>query len=731
VAVSLAARRDRLTDVVASGTLEMQDGVPLGVALQTLGLRVAGSEWELQQPALVRWGGTDGVQVDNLVLLRTGAEEGLIVVDGRMPPTGALDFRVRIVNLDVGEFRALMPTAPQIQGVLTLDATLEGPATAPELVLEGRVTGLRYADAAAEAISISARYADGSTVADAAIWQNGLQVATARGTIPMLIVFENMLPRFELLDAQPVDARLVADSLPMELITAAIPQLSAGTGLIAAEITVSGPLGSPQLQGSARVSRGAISIDAMNARYDQIEGNLALQGQSIIIESLTARSVGAASVSGRITLDDRTRPLFDLSATFNQFRAMNRADVSNILATGAIALRGRYPSPVLTGRVEVSNGNITLPPMADEEAFNIGAFDLIEVVGDPLPTTVLEPTFVDQIRIQGLEVVVGDAVWATSPELRVNIGGELLVSRFGPDTWQVFGDVQARRGTYTLTVGPLVREFDVVSGRIEFFGTPDLNPALAIVAQHRVRATGPGATAILNILINITGTAQFPRLSLTTDTQPPLPESEILSYLIFGRPTFALGEVGGGLAQQVLVQELAGGLLAAQVEQLIRQAGLPFDYIRVRGRPSPGEFASDPLGTTTLEVGWQLFPNVFWTVEWGVGVLFGRDAGDTWATSLEWQIDPQWSTRFAWEPLRRDPLLRRQQFVGTELTRQLSIELRRRWEYGTSPAPGAEEATVGQEESPPQSPEPVPAVQAAPPAAPARTGSAAGNQRER
>jgi translocation and assembly module TamB len=692
VEVTLAARRDRQTDITASGTLELTDGVPLGVALESLELRVGPSEWALQQPTLVRWGEIAGIQVDNLVLQRTGPEEGLIVLDGRMPPTGALDFRVRAENVDVGEFRALLPAMPPVEGVLTLDATLEGPQTAPELSLNARVEGLRYLDAAAQAISIDARYADGAMVADAAVWQDDLQVATARGTIPVQIVFEDLLPRFELLDDQPVTARIVADSLPMALITATIPQVSAGAGVVAAEIEVGGLLGSPQLQGTARVSQGALTVDELNVRIEQIEGSLALQGQSVVIESLTARSLGGAAVSGRIRLDDRTQPLFDLTASFNQFRGMNRADVATVLVTGDIALRGRYPSPTLTGNVELTNGNITLPSLDERAAFEIGALDLVDMIGEPISIEVLEPTFVDQIRIQNLVVVVGEGVWAVSPEMRVNIGGELLVSRFGPDAWQVFGDVQARRGSYTLAIGPLVREFDVVSGRIDFFGTPDLNPALDIVAQHRVRATGPGATGILNILVNVTGTAQFPRVTLTTDTQPPLPESEILSYLIFGRPTFALGEVGGGLAQQLLVQEFAGGLLAAQVEQLIRQAGLPFDYIRVRGRPSPAEFAADPLGTTTLEVGWQVAPDLFWTVEWGVGGLFGGDWGDTWATSLEWQIDPKWSTRVAWEPLRRDRLLQQRLLIGTsELTRQFSLEIRRRWEYGITidPAPDA------------------------------------------
>jgi translocation and assembly module TamB len=676
----------------------MEEQVPQGLALQALALRLNGSLWQLQAPTGVRWGEIAGVEVDSLVLRRTftgterqaqraGAvvEEGWIEMDGRLPPTGALDFRVRATNVDVGELRQLVPNAPQIEGVLTLEASLEGPSAAPELFLDARIANLRFRDIDVEALAVSARYADGGATADAALWQNGVQVGNAQATIPMQLAFENLLPQIELLDAQPVSARVVADSIPFGLLAAAIPGAVQGTGVVAGELTVGGPLGTPDLQGWATVAGGGITLTELGVRYEEIDARVAMQGQSIQVESLTARSGGGVALSGVIQVDDRTRPQLDLSASFNQFRAIDRANVASIAISGPVTLTGRFPTPVLSGRVELSSGTITLPAIEDRDVFEITDVDVGEIGEGALPAEALEPTLVEQIRISGLEITIGDGVWAVSPEARVQLGGELVVSRLSPVEWQVFGDLLARRGSYTLSIGPLVREFDVVSGRIEFFGTPDLNPSLDILAQHRIRtaSAGAGGSPTLNILVQITGSVQFPRIQLTSDTQPPLPESELLSYLIFGRPTFALGEVGGGLAQQLILQELAGGVVATQVEQLIQQAGLPFDYVRVRGRPTPTGFGPTALGATTIELGWQIAPEVFWTVEWGVGRLFGGDLGDTWGASLEWQIDPQWSVRGAWEPLRRDLLL---QPLSTNLTRQFSLDLRRRWEYGFTPA---------------------------------------------
>ena len=49
------------------------------------------------------------------------------------------------------------------------------------------------------------------------------------------------------------------------------------------------------------------------------------------------------------------------------------------------------------------------------------------------------------------------------------------------------GTLNAERGTYTVVLGPVRREFNVETGTVTFFGTPDLNPALDIAALYTVK----------------------------------------------------------------------------------------------------------------------------------------------------------------------------------------------------------------------------------------------------
>src|SRR5690606_14417737 len=109
--------------------------------------------------------------------------------------------------------------------------------------------------------------------------------------------------------------------------------------------------------------------------------------------------------------------------------------------------------------------------------------------------------------------------------------------RTGEDL-RVFGALQALRGTYLLEISAIVREFDVIQGNVQFFGTGQLDPSLDILAGYPVRTSTLGQGGDLTILVHLTGTLLSPRLQLTADTPVPLSEADLISYLMFGQPSF-------------------------------------------------------------------------------------------------------------------------------------------------------------------------------------------------
>src|SRR5207249_613686 len=86
---------------------------------------------------------------------------------------------------------------------------------------------------------------------------------------------------------------------------------------------------------------GGASFPALNVRYEDVNGRLALSGDSIAIQTLSARSDrGRADVSGVVRLEQLTHPVLDLRIAANQFKALDLKNNVTITLSGQLALRG-------------------------------------------------------------------------------------------------------------------------------------------------------------------------------------------------------------------------------------------------------------------------------------------------------------------------------------------------------------------------------------------------------
>jgi autotransporter translocation and assembly factor TamB len=683
MAVGLFARQEPGRELAASGLVELDGLTPRALSLETLNLRLADANWQLVQSARLQWGGVTGLEIQNLALQRTGEVGGWIQLDGRLPPTGAADLRVNVRDLDLADARRIWAGAPDIQGRVTLDAVLEGPATSPEMTLAARVDGLRYQGATAEVIVINADYLNERLEGRADITMAGRQIASVEGSVPMLLSYENFVPSFEPLTTLPVTAQLFADALPLDLVAAVAPGISRGEGVLNAQISVGGTLEAPTIAGFARVPGGAMSLDQLGIRLVDLRTHLVLEQNRIRIDTLTARSVGTASVGGFVTFEPGAPPRLNLAADLFGFRAVDNREIGRVTTSGRIALAGPVTEPVLTGQIRLDDTQLNVPELDDTAPLELADLDVGQIGPDPFAELEQEPVFFTNLRIDGLEVIAGDGVWIASEDMRVQIVGDLVIYQVG-DQHRVYGGLQTVRGRYTLAIGSITRDFDVVSGNVQFQGTPDINPAIDIVAANRVRTATAGPGGDLVVLVHLTGTLQNAQLRLTSDTPVPLAESELLSFLIFGQPEFRLGGRPGDLAQQILVQEVLGGLVAAELERPFLAAGI-CDYVRVRpGIASlSGILQIDPLSTlnaAAIECGRELpwLDGLFLTVETGIGGLFGGGNSLDWGVGLEWQIDDQWQWEIQYGPVRRDYL----RLVDPITQYQLSTDIRRRWEYG-------------------------------------------------
>lgn len=651
--------------------------------LERLILDLEGHEWRLVRPAQLVLD-PEGLDIRGLRIERIDAE-GLVAVDGRLPPTLPADLRVQLRALPIEDVLMLAGIDPAISGILWLDARAIGPAESPVVDGEFVLLEATVGEVDVGRIEGTLQYAGQQLTALASVEFDTAQGAELRATIPLDLTL-GLPPSFELFQDRTWRVAIVTDTLALETLAELTPELEDAEGFLQARIDVTGTPGQPVLTGWFQLWNGAVTVPALDQRYEEIRADIVLDGQVATIRELRARSDGWASATGTVSFVEITDPRLDLTVYLDEFRAIGVEDLRDAAVWGELRVAGPVSAPVVTGEVTFDDGNIRIPGTGTERLGLGGAGGSDPLLDDPFLTVsdnvlVPEPTpWFDAIILDQVIVVAGEDLWFVTDELRAQVSGELLLDKT-PTEFRVFGTLEGDRGAFTLRLGPITRRFDIVSATVQFFGTPEPNPALDVTASRVI--PGPGERRI-EILMHIGGTLDAPTVAFTTADGATIPESEILSFLIFGQPSFALADaILPG--ESVLTETLfgVGGLAEVAVleleELLLAGLGFPLDFIQLR--PEPGTL----IGVPTLVFGAEVADDLFLTVDAGLTTFLGAPEASTnaWTVTLEWRIDPEWTLVVGVAPVNRGRLFRG---FGTALPvvtpdQQFIVELRRRWTY--------------------------------------------------
>jgi translocation and assembly module TamB len=229
-------------------------------------------------------------------------------------------------------------------------------------------------------------------------------------------------------------------------------------------------------------------------------------------------------------------------------------------AHASIDIAGPMSHARVTGQVAIAHGVLYIPESTGKTLVGAGDPQLFNVI-DTAVTSQRELFPAQSPLLKGLEVnvalTVNRGTWVRSQDANVEVYTEnpLQVSVVG-DALTLIGAVNADRGEYSF----LSKRFQITRGSALFIGTPDLNPTIQVTAEYEVKL----ATTVTNIRVLVGGTLDQPRISLESDAQPPLSQSDLLSYLAFGESSGSLLQLGsGGTLQGTNVLNVATTRLTA------------------------------------------------------------------------------------------------------------------------------------------------------------------------
>jgi translocation and assembly module TamB len=216
------------------------------------------------------------------------------------------------------------------------------------------------------------------------------------------------------------------------------------------------------------------------------------------------------------------------------FRALNHPDHRLVVdGEGTLALQDKRLA--VRGKVSIDEGNIEYRSAADTTLA-----DDIVVVGRPRPGQARSEMTADAPLDLDLEVDLGRELRISAEGLDARLAGRVQLASKGGAPMQARGTIRAVRGTYRA----FGQRLDIERARVTFDG-PLANPALDIVALRKNLAVEAG--------VEITGTVRVPVVRLTSN--PPVPDSEKLSWLLTGGPA------GGESQREALALQAASAAL--------------------------------------------------------------------------------------------------------------------------------------------------------------------------
>lgn len=589
-------------------------GPQMELALDELVYASPESTWRMTEGShLVLTGGT--VRADEVRI----AEDGqMIRFDGTLALSGGeSDLAFAADSVDLREIARLTGREPEDwTGRADIEGTFRGSRLDPRIELRGEVSegtigGFRFVRIGGEI-----DYVDEQAAVDIRVVSpTEGHYLEMTGIVPVDLALAG---RSDRLPDRPVDLQIRGTNTDLSLLGALIPGLTDLAGPIELRVDITGTTDTPRFAGLATVREGQFTISATGVTYQDIAGRVDFNNDRIRIESLTGTDGGRGrfEIEGQAAMENLRLGELDFTGTATDLEVVDQTQ-KEIQVNAALDLTGTTLNPVITGRVVVDEAIYRLPERSDKNVIDLDeAVVYVEIPGAPRQPESRTPSLWRRTRVD-LDLEVTDDAVLTASNARIEIAGDLaFIKPTGIAAPTLSGTLDVRRGFYE----EFGQRFVIEGGEVFFYGTPDLNPGLHVVATRTVQnVEGVGD---VNIRIIVGGTLKQPTIDL--ESTPAFDRSEILAIALFGTPSPSGAEQGrfADAATGLVTGTLSGPLQVALSEEL------NLDLFEFGQRTDAGESTS-----TLFRVGKFISADVFVGFE---NVSGGDEEGQ--AVSLRYQV---------------------------------------------------------------------------------------------
>jgi autotransporter translocation and assembly factor TamB len=593
------------------GRLEIAEA---GVRVVPLGRRFAPIRGSLA------WSG-EQLRVEELSVGPEGARArvsgSIRVPDLRDPAQHDADLQVALTDFPVGEIAPDRSQsgglAPPEGGRIDADLRVRGDLRAP--AVDGSVLWKepRWAELVFDSLAVDLAVRDGSVEASGRLRYAGRQVLTGDAQLPV----SSAGGAARWLRDPDTRIELRGDDLELALLEPFLPRLvEKPRGRAQLQLVARGGSGGPQVEGSLRLADGALRVPLLGRTFSPVSGEIQLVRDALRVQELRIGEPGQqARLHGRVALEALRPTELDLELAFEQF-PLSRSAALRTDVDGSLSLTGSAQAPRLAGELTLRDAALSLGREVDTALKEIRIVTR-ENGGAASALREQRPGQPDALDRATLDVafVVPRGSWIHGEGLNFEVSGRARAAKGAREPVRWTGQARVVRGTYEMQG----RRFQVRRGEVELTGGAELDPILDVEAAYPVSQ--------VTVVAHLSGRVSSPELKLTSE--PAMSESDVISYLVFGRPASELGaSEQQGVDQTAL--SLVAGMAASELREVLGEE-LPFDTLDIR--LEEGGRAGE------LGVGKYVTRDVF--------VRYGHRLGEeaTNQVQLEWRLDENWSVQ--------------------------------------------------------------------------------------
>ncbi len=520
---------------------------------------------------------------------RLDSDRGLFAFTGQLG--GKEQFgKLEVNNFPVETLNSFVKLPINVTGNLTASASLAGSVANPQARGELQLAEGSVNQKPVQSANSSFNYANGRLNFGSSIVLSTAQPIQITGSIPYKLPFATVAP-----DNDQLSLNVNVQNEGLSLLNLLNNQVAFQQGLGQIQVKVGGTLQQPQVVGTANVSNGIFTAQALPEPLTNVTGNVKFDFDRVIVDNFKGDfSRGNIVAQGELPISqDQQTPILNPLKVSLQKLKLNLKGLYQGNASGDIQVTGSALNPILGGTVQLAQGRVFLndSTKVTTPTGNTNTTPTKTISGTPASTG---------FRFNNLQISLGKAVDIVRPLIDFQANGTLNVNGSLANPLPE-GEIRIRGGEVNLFTTQFFLARDYKNTAI-FRPNQGLDPELDIrlfakvqeIVQNRV-PTSPlsseindtiltsqlGALDTVRIQALIQGPASQLNDNLKLTSEPSRSETEIVALLGGGFvQTLGRGDSALGLAN------LAGSAVLGNFQGTFNQIGDAFGLTEFRLFPT-------------------------------------------------------------------------------------------------------------------------------------------------